>query len=44
MIEAKNPDAFITKKMYGLIKAGNVVPVPIILGYNSEEKLGMAGS
>ncbi|KAJ3620299.1 hypothetical protein MTP99_004262 [Tenebrio molitor] len=39
VIEAKNPDAFLTKNMYGLLQAGNVVAVPIIIGITSEEAL-----
>ncbi|XP_044270261.1 venom carboxylesterase-6-like [Tribolium madens] len=37
--ETKNPDAFITKKMYGLLQAGNILKVPILVGFNSEESL-----
>jgi hypothetical protein len=37
VVEAKNPDAFLTKNMYGLLQAGNVVAVPIIIGITSEE-------
>jgi carboxylesterase type B len=36
-VEVKNPDAFLTKKMYGLLEAGNVVGVPILIGITSEE-------
>ena len=39
VIEVKNPDAFITRKMYGLFKAGSFLQVPIIIGINSEESL-----
>ncbi|XP_015837950.1 esterase FE4 isoform X2 [Tribolium castaneum] len=39
VIEPKNPDAFLTKKMYGLVKAGNIAKVPILMGFNSEESL-----
>jgi hypothetical protein len=39
VVEAKNPDAFLTKNMYGLLQAGNVVAVPIIIGITSEEAL-----
>ncbi|XP_044252791.1 juvenile hormone esterase-like [Tribolium madens] len=39
VIEEKNPDAFLTKKMYRLLKAGNVVRVPILIGITSEEGL-----
>lgn len=39
VIEVKNPSAFLTKKMYKLLEAGSVVPVPIIIGINSEEGL-----
>ncbi|KAJ3652281.1 hypothetical protein Zmor_018259 [Zophobas morio] len=39
VIEVKNPDAFITKKMYGLLQAGNILKVPVIMGINSEENL-----
>ncbi|RZC35306.1 COesterase and/or Abhydrolase 3 domain containing protein, partial [Asbolus verrucosus] len=41
VIEVKNPDAFITKKMFGLLQAGNVVAVPILIGVTSEEGLGL---
>lgn len=44
VVEVKNSDAFLTKKMYGLFKAGNVVKVPIIIGVNSEENLGFNSS
>ncbi|XP_064215899.1 esterase E4 [Tribolium castaneum] len=37
--EIKNPDAFITKKMYGLLQAGNILKVPILVGFASEESL-----
>jgi carboxylesterase type B len=36
-VEVKNPDAFLTKKMYGLLEAGNVIGVPILIGITSEE-------
>jgi carboxylesterase type B len=39
VVEVKNPDAFLTKKMYGLLQAGNVVGVPILMGMTSEEGL-----
>lgn len=39
VIEVKNSDAFLTKKMYGLLKAGSEVPVPILMGVTSEEAL-----
>jgi hypothetical protein len=39
VIEAKNTDAFLTKKMFGLLQAGNVVAVPTLMGFNSEESL-----
>ncbi|KAJ3652286.1 hypothetical protein Zmor_018264 [Zophobas morio] len=39
VLEVKNPDAFITRKMYGLLKAGNIIKVPIIIGFNSEESI-----
>nr|AKZ17680.1 carboxylesterase CXE20 [Tenebrio molitor] len=39
VIEAKNPDAFLTKKMFGLLQAGNVLAVPTLMGFNSEENL-----
>jgi carboxylesterase type B len=39
VIEVKNPDAFFTKKMYGLLEAGNVLAVPTLMGFNSEESL-----
>ncbi|KAJ3652285.1 hypothetical protein Zmor_018263 [Zophobas morio] len=37
--EVKNPDAFITKKMYGLLQAGTILRVPVVMGLNSEENL-----
>jgi hypothetical protein len=37
VVEVKNPDAFLTKKMYGLLEAGNVIGVPILMGMTSEE-------
>ncbi|EFA00511.1 Esterase-6-like Protein [Tribolium castaneum] len=39
VVEVKNPDAFLTKKMYGLLQAGNVIRVPTLLGITSEENL-----
>jgi hypothetical protein len=39
VIEPKNPDAFLTKKMFGLLQAGNVLAVPTLMGFNSEENL-----
>jgi hypothetical protein len=39
VIEPKNPGAFLTKKMYGLLQAGNVLAVPTLMGINSEENL-----
>jgi carboxylesterase type B len=39
VIEAKNTDAFLTKKMFGLLQAGNVLAVPTLMGFNSEENL-----
>jgi hypothetical protein len=39
VVEVKNEDAFITKNMYGLLQAGNVVKVPTLLGITSEENL-----
>lgn len=39
MIEPKNQDAFLTKKMYGLLKSGNFLKVPTLMGFNSEESL-----
>jgi hypothetical protein len=39
VIEAKNPGAFLTKKMFGLLQAGNVLAVPTLMGFNSEENL-----
>ncbi|RZB40323.1 COesterase and/or Abhydrolase 3 domain containing protein, partial [Asbolus verrucosus] len=41
VIEVKNPDAFITKKMYGLLQANNIVAVPLLIGMTSEESLGL---
>lgn len=37
VIEVKSPNAFITKKMFGLVQAGNTIRVPILIGMNSEE-------
>jgi carboxylesterase type B len=39
VIEMKNPDAFITKNMFGLLQAGNILAVPTLMGINSEEVL-----
>jgi hypothetical protein len=39
VIEVKNPDAFITKNMFGLLQAGNILAVPTLMGLNSEEIL-----
>lgn len=39
VLEVKNPDAFITKKMFGLVEAGNTVRLPILIGMNSEESV-----
>ncbi|RZC34189.1 COesterase domain containing protein, partial [Asbolus verrucosus] len=39
VIEAENEDAFITKKMFGLLQTGNVVTVPLLIGMTSEEIL-----
>ena len=39
VVEVKNEDAFMTRKMYGLLKAGNFINVPILMGINSEEML-----
>ncbi|XP_068902411.1 carboxylic ester hydrolase-like [Tenebrio molitor] len=39
VIEGKNPGAFLTKKMYGLLQAGNVLAVPTLMGINSEENI-----
>jgi hypothetical protein len=39
VIEMKNPDAFITKNMFGLLQAGNILGVPTLMGINSEEVL-----
>ncbi|KAJ3652656.1 hypothetical protein Zmor_018603 [Zophobas morio] len=44
VVEVKNPDAFLTRKMYGLIQAGNVVRVPILIGFTSEEGLAFNGN
>ena len=38
-MEVKNPDAFLTRKMYGLLQAGSVLQVPIMIGVTSEEDL-----
>ena len=42
MVEVKNENAFLTEKMYGLLKAGNFVSVPILIGHNSEESVSFA--
>jgi carboxylesterase type B len=42
VIEVKNQDAFITKKMFGLVQAGNVLTVPTLMGFNSEESLSFS--
>ncbi|KAJ3652655.1 hypothetical protein Zmor_018602 [Zophobas morio] len=39
IVEVKNPDAFLTRKMYGLLQAGSVLQVPILVGVTSEEGL-----
>jgi hypothetical protein len=39
VVEVKNVDAFITKNMYGLLQAGNVIKVPTLIGITSEENL-----
>ncbi|KAJ3652657.1 hypothetical protein Zmor_018604 [Zophobas morio] len=39
IVEVKNPDAFLTRKMYGLLQAGSVLQVPIMIGVTSEEDL-----
>ncbi|RZC36809.1 COesterase domain containing protein, partial [Asbolus verrucosus] len=39
VVEVKNENAFMTKKMYSLLKAGNFIKVPILIGINSEEML-----
>ncbi|KAJ3652648.1 hypothetical protein Zmor_018595 [Zophobas morio] len=41
VIEVKNEDAFLTRKMYGMLNAGNFLSVPILVGFNSEESLSM---
>ena len=38
-MEVKNPDAFLTRNMYGLLQAGSVLQVPIMIGVTSEEDL-----
>jgi carboxylesterase type B len=43
VIEIEHDEAFITEKMYGLIRSGNFVKVPILMGINSEESLSGAG-
>lgn len=40
VIEVKNPDAVLTRKQYGLLKAGNILKVPVLMGFTSEEKIG----
>ncbi|KAJ3652642.1 hypothetical protein Zmor_018589 [Zophobas morio] len=42
VVEVKNENAFLTEKMYGLLKAGNFVSVPILIGHNSEESVSFA--
>lgn len=39
VIEADHEDAFITEKMYVLIRSGNFTKVPLLMGINSEESL-----
>ncbi|XP_063925052.1 carboxylic ester hydrolase-like [Zophobas morio] len=39
IVEVKNPDAFLTRNMYGLLQAGSVLQVPIMIGVTSEEDL-----
>ncbi|KAH0819041.1 hypothetical protein GEV33_003750 [Tenebrio molitor] len=43
VIEIEHDEAFVTEKMYGLIRSGNFVKVPILMGINSEESLSGAG-
>ncbi|KAJ3667200.1 hypothetical protein Zmor_002600 [Zophobas morio] len=37
VLESEHEDAFITRKMYGDLKSGNFVKVPIMIGITSEE-------
>nr|XP_015840856.1 PREDICTED: venom carboxylesterase-6-like isoform X2 [Tribolium castaneum] len=39
VLEVEHEDAFITRKMFGDLKIGNFVKVPIIIGITSEEAL-----
>ncbi|RZB39577.1 venom carboxylesterase-6-like, partial [Asbolus verrucosus] len=44
VIEVEHDEAFITEKMYGIVKSGNFVKVPVLMGINSEESLYEAGN
>ncbi|CAG9769688.1 unnamed protein product [Ceutorhynchus assimilis] len=41
-LEPEHEGAFITKPMYELLEAGNIVKVPLFIGINSEEHINMA--
>ncbi|KAJ3662755.1 hypothetical protein Zmor_007085 [Zophobas morio] len=38
-LEIDGKDAFISKKMYGLIESGEVITVPLLMGFTTEENL-----
>lgn len=44
IIEHEHEGAFITDSMYEKIKNGNFNKVPLVMGLNSEESLGMTQS
>lgn len=39
MIEAPNPEAFLSEKQYSLLKSGRVLAVPTMMGFAAEEKI-----
>lgn len=43
-IEPEHEGAFLTGPMYEMLAAGNIVKVPLFIGINSEEEIGMAGN
>ncbi|CAH1113445.1 unnamed protein product [Psylliodes chrysocephalus] len=44
VLEAEHPGAFITEPMYELVKSGRINNVPLLIGFNSEEYILLAGS
>ncbi|XP_060531567.1 uncharacterized protein LOC132705150 [Cylas formicarius] len=41
VIEIEHPDAFLSGRMYELFESGNFNKVPVIIGINSDESLGL---